>query len=226
LYDAILFDVGGTLLHVARDPQLRAIERVRHLGEIDAAAFARGVRQAVEEWRLNGGAPQEEDRPTTWEAHYRRALTLVAFQGDIGAAAQIMEATFLLDEWEVFDDVPLALQNIQSHGVRLGVISNWPATLEQTLARAALGVHFEVVIGSAAVGYAKPHPEIFRLAAARLGVNPSCVLYVGDSMEHDVNGARAAGMEVVLLDRTGRHPDYAPRLSSLSELPAFLGVRP
>jgi putative hydrolase of the HAD superfamily len=50
---------------------------------------------------------------------------------------------------------------------------------------------------------------------------------VGDSVENDVEGARAAGIEPVLLDRGGAEPhDGVITIASLSELPGLLGTRP
>ena len=55
----------------------------------------------------------------------------------------------------------------------------------------------------------------------RIGVNPDETLYIGDSVEHDVAGARAAGMDVLLLDRAGTVAHY-PRIQTLLQLSEFL----
>jgi FMN phosphatase YigB (HAD superfamily) len=48
---------------------------------------------------------------------------------------------------------------------------------------------------------------------------------VGDSIEDDVEGAHAAGIErAFLLDRENRHPEFAERLPDLLALPAALGL--
>jgi putative hydrolase of the HAD superfamily len=60
---------------------------------------------------------------------------------------------------------------------------------------------------------------------ARLAVEPAEAVMVGDTIEDDVEGARAVGMQAVLLDREGRFPEYAGRLDDLRELPAALGLR-
>jgi HAD superfamily hydrolase (TIGR01509 family) len=221
-YDAILFDVGGTLLNVVRDPQHLVVEAIAHLGTVSVTAYAAGLRQAVQEWRAAGGPAQDEDLPETWVNHNRRALALAGFSGDITSAAQLMEDTFLTDGWEVFADVREVLAAIRNRGFKMGIVSNWPATLEVTLERAALREHFAVVVASANVGYAKPHPQIFLNAAEQLGVAPKRALYVGDSVEQDVIGGNAAGMDVVLLDRLGTSDSTARRISSLSELPGLL----
>ena len=227
-YDVILFDVGGTLLDIVRDPSQMAVDAIAHLGSVSAAAFAAGRRQAVEEWRSAGGRPEAQDLPETWVSHNRRALALVGFEGDIAASARIMQDTFWCDGWkllEVYSDVVDVLAELGGSGYRMGVVSNWPATLETTLERVGLRQHFPVIVASAVVGYAKPHPHIFRIAAGRLGSDPHGALFVGDSVEHDVVGANAAGMDVVLLDRADRHHSHEPRIRSLSQLPELLKLR-
>lgn len=225
-YDAIVFDVGGTLLNVLRDPQEMAVRAIAHLGTVSVGAYAAGIRQAVEEWRTAGGRPEMEDLPETWVNHNRRALAIAGFTGDIDTAAQIMEDTFLTDGWELYADVPDTLAALNAAGHRLAVVSNWPATLDATLARIGIRQHFAVVVASAVVGYAKPHPQIFRIAAEHLGVAPHGLLYVGDSLEQDVVGAAAAGMDVVLLDRDDWHKSHKPRIRTLSHLHQLLEPHP
>lgn len=217
-YEALLFDVGGTLLDVVRDPQEIAVEAISHLGTLSVSDYAAGVRQSVKEWREHGGLPESEDHTETWIHHNRRALEIAKFSGDIEMAAKLMEETFLVDGWEIFPDAHKTLKALRNCGTPMGVVSNWPASLESTLRRAAIDKYFTVIVASATVGYAKPHAQIFRIGAERLGVDPQRILYVGDSVEHDVVGARAAGMDVVLVDRTGAIDSDALRIGSLSDL--------
>lgn len=217
-YDAVIFDVGGTLLHVARDPRERAIEAIAHLGDVSLEAFAAGVAQAQREWRVAGGAPEKEDLPETWIAHNRRALELARFDGDAALAARLMEEAFLADGWELFSDVHETLIEIRSHGLPMAVVSNWPATLEATLGRLAIRDYFDSVVASGVVGYAKPHPRIFRIALEQLGVAPHRAVHVGDSAGDDIQGAAAAGVHAVLLDRDGSRGAAPQRIRSLAEL--------
>ena len=215
-FDAIVFDIGGTLLRTMRDPQEMALERIAHLGTVPLSAFRSGVDQAIREWKLANGQPHEEDLSSTWVRHYMRALTLAGFAGDCAVAAHIMEDGFLTDGLEVFPDAVPLLESLHARGVVMGIVSNWPGTLEATLERAGLRHYFSVVVPSAAVGYAKPHPQIFRIAAERLGVDCARTLYVGDSVEHDVVGGTSVGMTVALIDRDGRHAQHELRITSLA----------
>ena len=84
---------------------------------------------------------------------------------------------------------------------------------------AACSTQFEFVIDSGEVGVEKPDPRIFQIALDRMGVTAADALYVGDLYEVDVVGARAAGLDVVLLDPYGVHADRDVRRSrSLEEL--------
>jgi putative hydrolase of the HAD superfamily len=80
------------------------------------------------------------------------------------------------------------------------------------------------VLTSAEVGARKPAPAMFEQALALTGATASQAIHVGDSLEEDVAGARAAGIEPVLVRRDGLDPVFGVRtISSLSEL-AELGV--
>ena len=66
----------------------------------------------------------------------------------------------------------------------------------------------------------KPDPEIFRRAAARLGVSCESCIYVGDHPVNDIQGAKSAGMRPVYINAFGSdvHPEDVPEISSLSQL--------
>lgn len=218
MYEAIVFDVGGTLVNTVSDPNRLALEAIAHLGTVSVADFATSIRRVVDEWRAGNYLPEVEDLSETWVNHFGRALTLAGFNGDVHSAARIMEDVFLTEGLELFPDVVEVLSRLAEQGWKLAIVSNWPATLEATLRQMDVHKYFPVIVASGTVGYAKPHPQIFRIAADRLGVQPQQALYIGDSIEHDVLGARAAGMDALLLDRHGRHEGHQPRLQSLLQL--------
>jgi len=90
------------------------------------------------------------------------------------------------------------------------------------LARIGLAHFFRFSISSRDIGVAKPAPEIFHAACARLGVLPQHVLHVGDDPHLDVAGARAAGLKCAWINRTGAAWTHTPApdltLSDLAEL--------
>jgi putative hydrolase of the HAD superfamily len=78
------------------------------------------------------------------------------------------------------------------------------------------------VVTSAEVGAPKPNPRVFERALGIAGVEPEEALHVGDKVDNDVEGARAAGIRAVLLQREGQAPADVEAISSLGELPALV----
>jgi putative hydrolase of the HAD superfamily len=112
-----------------------------------------------------------------------------------------------------------SLSRLRDAGLRLGIVSNSDGRVEQALAEAGLREYFDVVIDSSLAGIEKPDPAIFRAALDALGVDPDEALYVGDLYEVDVVGARAAGIEAVLLSARSSPPDRQCRTAaSIAEL--------
>ncbi len=220
--DAVLFDVGNTLLRVPHDPHQRAIATASHLGEIPFQNYKASLQRAREEWRVADGAPDSQDLPETWVGHIRRALELIDFSGDSEVAARLIEDSFLLDGWEVYADAQAVLEELRLQGIRMGIVSNWPPSLEATLEAAGLRRYFEVIVCSGVIGYAKPHPQIFREALQELEVAPEQTVYVGDDIKLDVEASAALGMPSVLLDRDERVPAHHSRIGSLHELPGLV----
>jgi putative hydrolase of the HAD superfamily len=219
---AVLFDVGDTLLNISGDPLERSLEAVAHMGELRLEDYQAGIEQAKGEWLEAGGPPDQEDLPETWIGHSKRALELAEFEGDIALAARLLEESFLLDGWEVFSETHTVLKEIRSQGMQMGIVSNWPPTLETTLEAADLKQYFDVIVVSGVVGYAKPHPEIYKVALKHLGVTPGQTLFVGDNIVADIQGPAAIGMPSVLVDRERRFLEVPERIDSLNELIDYL----
>ena len=82
----------------------------------------------------------------------------------------------------------------------------------------------DAIVDSRSHGRVKPHPTIFQAALDVLGVAAADAVMVGDSLEEDVEGARALGMRAILVDREDRHAEVEERLTDLYGLPAALGL--
>lgn len=109
--------------------------------------------------------------------------------------------------WEnVPDDVPSALERLRVLGLPLVVVSNANGTLEAHLERLGLARYFGAILDSQVVGVEKPDPRIFERALERCGAKAETTVHVGDLYEIDVVGARAAGVEGVLLDAADLYP--------------------
>ena len=81
----------------------------------------------------------------------------------------------------------------------MAVISNWSEDLHALLAGLGLSEPLEFTLTSAEERCEKPDAEIFHRALERAGVSPENALHIGDSPRNDYDGARAAGMDALLL---------------------------
>jgi putative hydrolase of the HAD superfamily len=79
------------------------------------------------------------------------------------------------------------------------------------------------VLTSSSHGKTKPHETIFRRMLELLGVEPAEAAMVGDTLEDDVEGARAVGMHALLVDREGRYPELES-IAGLRTLSRALGL--
>jgi putative hydrolase of the HAD superfamily len=104
--------------------------------------------------------------------------------------------------WSAFPDALPALEVAKSNDWRIGVLTNG-ITQQQTAKLAAIGLagHVDVVSTSEGLGFSKPAPEAYLLTCNALGVDPAETLMIGDNLEVDVLGARAAGLTAEHLDR-------------------------
>jgi HAD superfamily hydrolase (TIGR01509 family) len=193
---AVLFDAGNTLVF------------------LDYARLAEEVGAAL-------GLPLTGEGLARHRAAATRAMES-ATGGDHHRAAAYLESLFLLSGvppeslgqvrdclsrmhverhlWSVLADRSAeSLARLRQAGLKLGVVSNSDGRVEQALDAAGVRHYFDVVIDSALLGVEKPDPRIFHAALDALGVAPGEALYVGDLYEVDVLGARAAGMDAVLL---------------------------
>lgn len=124
------------------------------------------------------------------------------------------------DAWRIYDDVWPTITTLRERGFKLAIISNWDQRLRPLLARLGLSGHFDTIVISVELGMRKPSREIFSAAAFNLDLPPGAILHVGDNPDEDLAGARVAGFDAVLLDRsaTAVAEDVIHRLTDLCEL--------
>jgi putative hydrolase of the HAD superfamily len=124
--------------------------------------------------------------------------------------------------FRTFPDALPALRELRERGLRLVVVSNWDCSLPEWLDRAGIGELVDGSVSSAVVGEAKPAPAVFEAGLRLAGCDAAEALFVGDSVENDVMGARAAGLRAVLVQRAGEPPASVESVRSLGELSAIV----
>ena len=216
---AILLDALGTLLELQPPaPALRRQLRDRFGLRVDEATAERAIRAEIAYYRVHHR--EGRDRDSLAALRGRCARVLAQALGDPPLPAGELEQAMLASlRFAPFAEVPGALDALRSLGMRLVVVSNWDCSLPDALGAAGLAPRLDATITSAQAGAAKPDPAIFRAALATAGVPPSAAVHVGDSLREDVGGARAAGIEAVLVVRGGAAATPGVRgIRSLDEL--------
>jgi putative hydrolase of the HAD superfamily len=224
---AVFFDAGATLLHP--EPPVEEIYAREFSAEgvrFSSLEVSRALARAWEEIQ----AEKSKDRyggvrgePRFW----RRFLNRVRGHLDGGSVppevfARLSSHFRNPGSWAVYEDVPGTLAELKGRGFLLAVVSNWDSHLPALLEDLGLSRSFRAVVVSAIEETGKPEPEIFRRACARLSAFPSECLHIGDSLVEDYEGARAAGLAALLLDRDGRHPAVEDRVTTLKDVPRRL----
>jgi len=126
-----------------------------------------------------------------------------------------------------FPDAAPVLGALRSAGIHTAVVSNWDCSLGEVLAGLGLGGLIDAVMTSAEAGVRKPDPEIFRATLERLRCPAERALLVGDSLDIDIAGGRAAGIRSLLLDRAAAAEiGEVERISTLDNLPTLVAGSP
>jgi putative hydrolase of the HAD superfamily len=220
-YRALLLDALGTLVALEPPaPRLRALLAARCGIEVSEGQAERAIAAEISFYREHLG---EGSDAVSLETLRRRcaeamgaALPDPARELPVGKLLELLLASL---EFSVFDDVRPALEAARERGQVSVVVSNWDVSLPDVLARAGLAQLLDGVVVSAEVGAAKPSPAIFERALNLAGVHAPDAIHVGDSLVEDVAGARAVGIEPVLISRDGAQgPPGVRTIMSLLEL--------
>jgi 2-haloalkanoic acid dehalogenase type II len=211
---SVCFDLDGTLYDFQKV--------MRHSLEITLTEFTRRIPECGERLSVdkmiqirNRTARELKGKITNLEQvrliSFKRTLNYCGI--DDNELAEQLNRLYLKHRFEdavLFDDALPTLEKLKRRYI-LGIVSNgnsYPKTL-------GLEHFFQFIILAQDVGMEKPDPGIFRLAVQKAGCLPDELLYVGDSQEEDILGAKRAGVRVAWFNRTNDQlqphipqPDY------------------
>lgn len=124
-------------------------------------------------------------------------------QRKLPPAPELVEPLLASLRFRLYPEARGALADYRARGLALVVVSNWDVSLHAVLGRLGVTPMLDGVVTSAEAGARKPSAAIFERALGLAGVGGGDAIHIGDSLEEDVAGARAAGIEPVLLRRDG-----------------------
>jgi putative hydrolase of the HAD superfamily len=220
---AVLFDVDFTLCRPGPELSAERYARIaaRHGITLDASRYDDAREAAVLNLKRHPELLHDE---SIWHRFTEQIFVGMGGPESIASecATEIEEGWGVSENFELFEDVLPVLQELRRAELRIAVVSNGIRDLHAFVAHHRLDV--DAIVDSRSHGRVKPHPTIFQAALAVLAVAAEDAVMVGDSLEEDIEGARALGMRAILIDREERHPDVDERLTDLYGLPAALGL--
>lgn len=241
MLEAVLFDLGGTLLEYdSTELSYMDLHRIGLCGLHEYLA------------RDGQDLPREDlfcdELLERTEARWRQSLTRMEglntadifhdVLDDLGADVQHIDMHACIWAFyrpmaphiRAYEDTYETLAHLRSRGLRIGLISNtaWPGALHnEDLARFDLTRFFDHLTYSSETRHCKPHSEIFLETLKVLEVEPGQAAFVGDRLYDDIGGAQAVGMKAILkiiAHREEKSDVICPdaRIRALRELPAVL----
>jgi putative hydrolase of the HAD superfamily len=216
----LLLDALGTLVRLEPPaPRLRAELQERFGLEVSEAQATAALAAEIAFYRQNLDQGRDHESLSGLRRRCAEILQSALPQSAALDLPALEHALLASLHFTAFDDAAPTLEALRARGVRLIVVSNWDVSLYEVLARVGLGHLLDGVLTSAEVGVRKPDPAIFHHALELAGVAAATARHVGDSLLEDVQGARAAGIEPVLIARDGESaPPSIRTIATLREL--------
>jgi putative hydrolase of the HAD superfamily len=232
---AVLFDMFDTLMLIKKNHDFYSPSLVRMYKFL----FENGVNAPFEKFKEAYDQARDELYSVAdlnlEEPHFnvRTSLTLkkLGYSYDAYSPLIVSASAVFCEEFmkyvSVDENAEGALHNL-SGKYKLGIISNYviPECVYELLKNHDLNALFDVVVVSGAVNKRKPSPEIFNQTLNALGVSAAETVFVGDTMDADVEGPKAVGMKTIYIKRRNEKQDKNVQpdatITSLKELPMIL----
>lgn len=228
LLRAVLFDLGDTLVHLDRPREevfqasLEAIySHLTQLGlRADFHRFAKTYVRMFEDASATCSLYKIEIPLPDIIARTLRKHKFGNLEQDLIQRAMEEYYRPEIEAWQVYPDTVDTLVALRDGGFEMGLISNAQSdyAVRTILRKFDLEKFFKVILSSAALRLRKPRAEVFLRALDALNVKPSQTVFVGDSIDADIIGARALGMRALhLLRRPIGKIDHDATVTSLTE---------
>ena len=192
-YQAVIFDLGGTLSRTAAWSEYRdAAAKIAETCSVPVEKF-------VETWFAHssglglGTYPRYQD----YIKHVCRILSLDVAENLIERAGDIPIAItrqYVLKPREGAIEI---LSHLKANGYKTGLISDCAPDVPEIWPETDFAPYFDVTVFSCAVGMNKANPQIFQIALEKLAVKPEHCMYVADGMRNELANAAGLGMKSI-----------------------------
>ena len=220
-FKAVLFDLGGALINTAEVPIFRRILRTYGV-KADPDQIFEAHKANEKEFDLETG--QAESGMAFWHNWNLAIIKRLGVERDAQLMARkISEVWWDYADLQFYPDVLETLAQLKMKQIKTGIVTNGlREDYEQILQRLGASSCFDVIVGVDSCGKAKPDKRIFLYAVEKLQLKPAEVLFVGDKVERDYEGAEKSGLRPLLINREGRKLKNIDTIKSLTEvLPYF-----
>ncbi len=231
---AILFDMFDTLMMIRKNndfysPSLMRMYRYLNRNGVNVSfdTFQKAYIKTRDGLYVKADVNLEEPH---FNVRVSETLKSLGYNYDVSSPIVAAATAEFCDEFMTFvyldENTEKLLHSL--HGkYKLGIISNFaiPECVDKLLKTHSLDKLFDSIVVSGAVNKRKPSPEVFERTLSALGVSASETVFVGDTLDADIEGAKAVGMKAVYIQRRIEkveqvRPDQT--IKSLSELPLVL----
>jgi putative hydrolase of the HAD superfamily len=215
---AVFFDAVGTLIEPAPSAVDVYLEAARRHGsrltrDVIAARFRAAFCREDAVDREHGWRTDEAREEQRWRNIVGSVLQDV--QDRETCFAELWQHFARPESWRCLEDAAVVLGELARQGFRLGLASNFDRRLRQVAAGLPGLRPIRQLVISSEVGWRKPAREFFERVVSAAGVPASEIVFVGDDPVNDDEGARWAGLRVLLLGQAGRLTGLADVLAAL-----------
>ena len=203
---AVIFDYIGTLVNCKGYTMEASMENLYTAltsegFKVSKDRFLAAYAQAHEKYRKIRYEELREVTNAVWVAEALSNLGFEVTEDDyrIKCALNVFFKAYI-DSFELRGDTKKLLKQAQNQS-KVGLISNFThaSVIYSSLRHLGINAFFNVVVVSEETGWRKPSPKIFQEALNRLQIKANEAVYIGDSPNEDIKGAKAAGLKTVFI---------------------------
>jgi HAD superfamily hydrolase (TIGR01662 family) len=231
LLNAVLLDLGDTLVHMSRpwgdvfnDNLVSLHNYLAKLGfQLDYQQFAETFVRIFDDASSRADLYKVEIPMSEIIGKTLRKSRLEILGLDLIRNAEIEFFAPEVEAWRLYPDAVETLESFRDEGFKMGLISNTKSdyAVRAILEKNDIEKYFSSVVTSASLRIRKPRPEIFARTLNDMAVIPSEAIFIGDSLDADISGARNIGMRAIHVERkppeAGHQASGGATVASLTE---------